>query len=154
MSFTYAPGSVTTALAKVRMAIGDTNQAAVGSAVGVKPDGANFSDEELAVYLALVGATATETTNDRWLRAVPLVLVSLANLWALEGSHTTGKISEDHKGKAAELRAQAAEWTARLAGVNPEHVAFYETNADGTTVRFPFGDQMFGANAPDQARHR
>lgn len=69
MSFTYSSTSLTTDLAKVRLTIGDTTAGA-----GPRPDGSNFTDGGLAIFIA--DALASGGT---WRNAVPPVLRVLAS---------------------------------------------------------------------------
>ncbi len=74
MAFTY-DATVSTDLAKVRLAIGDTV-----SGTGVKPDGTNFTDAELNAMITAEGtwgraaAAACETLAATWARAVDIAL--------------------------------------------------------------------------------
>jgi len=107
MTFTYSETSLSTDLAKVRLAIGDTV-----SGAGVKPAGGNFSDEELAIFIT--GATT-------WRTAVPGVLRTLANQYAAAAKITqVPDEREDLTRTAAELRAQAQEWADGLTAAGTE----------------------------------
>lgn len=98
MAFTYSATSLGTDLAKVRLAIGDTT-----SGAGPRPDGSNFTDEELNVFI--VDALAAGGT---WRNAVPQVLRVLANQYASAAkSVQDAEIKEDLTQTAAQLRAQA-----------------------------------------------
>lgn len=101
MAFTYDPTEMDTDLAKLRLAIGDTADGA-----GPRPDGSNFSDEELSVFL--VEALAAGGT---WRTAAVQVLRVLANQYAAAAKSTRdAEISEDLTGTAAVLREQAADF--------------------------------------------
>ncbi len=99
MAVTYNSSNLSSDLARVRLAIGDTTAGA-----GPRPDGSNFSDEELRVFLA--DAVAAGGT---WRTAVVAVLRVLANQYAAVARATKdAEISEDLTGTAAALREQAA----------------------------------------------
>jgi len=98
MAFTYSATNLSTDLAKVRLAIGDTT-----SGAGPRPDGSNFSDEELTVFIVDVLAA-----GGTWRNAVAPVLRILANQYAAAAKATKdAEISEDLTQTAAQLRAQA-----------------------------------------------
>lgn len=95
MTFTYA---IATDLGKLRLAIGDET-----TGQGVKPSGANFTDEELQVFLAAIPSGGT------WRNAVAPVLRTLANQYAVAARSTSSQgVSENLTATAAELRAAAA----------------------------------------------
>lgn len=80
MSFTY-DFALNTSVSRVRLAIGDV---AIG--VGVKPNGMNFTDEEITAIM-------TETGND--FNATTYVLLkSLANMWGTYVDITVGPRKE------------------------------------------------------------
>lgn len=98
MAFTYSATNLSGNLAKVRLAIGDTT-----SGAGPRPDGSNFTDEELNVFI--VDALAAGGT---WRNAVPQVLRILANQYAAAAkSVQDAEIREDLTQTATALRAQA-----------------------------------------------
>lgn len=104
MTFTYSGTSLTSNLAKVRLAIGDTT-----SGAGVKPDGSNFTDEELDVFISAAIVSGT------WRNAVAPVLRVLANQYAAAARSTqVADISEDLTRTADALRQQAADWEASV----------------------------------------
>lgn len=78
MSFTY---DLTTDIGKVRLALGDTSD---GS--GMRPDGANFEDEELDTFLVLEGDDVELATA----RALEV----LANQWASRADLQVGPRKE------------------------------------------------------------
>lgn len=135
MSFTYSLSDNT---GKVRLAIGDTTST---TGAGVRPDGTNFSDEELAVFIAT--ATAAGGT---WRNAVAPVLRVLANQYAAAArSLQFADYREDFTQTAAALRAQAANWEQGIdtegnavaglsAGVMTLDGLYYTMNADGTVT--------------------
>jgi hypothetical protein len=103
MTFTYnisATVATTLLVAKVRLEIGDSSLGA-----GVRPDRTNFTDEEIAIWLA-------ETSNDYHLAAARAFEV-LAGVWA-SAAHTTSRpqadsfmgVSENYRKQAAQLRSQ------------------------------------------------
>ena len=105
MAFTYSSTSLSTDLAKVRLAIGDTT-----SGAGPRPDGSNFTDEELNVFI-----TEALAAGGTWRNAVPLVLRVLANQYAAAAKSTKdAEISEDLTQTAAALRAQADAYEATI----------------------------------------
>ena len=97
MAFTYR---LSTDLGKTRLAIGDTTNGG-----GPRPDGANFSDEEINVYLTPVIAAGYS-----YGRAVSQLLRLLANEWAGKASISIGEYRVDYNTIAANYRAAAAEW--------------------------------------------
>jgi hypothetical protein len=144
MSFTYDAESLSTDLARVRLAIGDTTDVRFTPSAGVRPDGSNFSDEELAVYISAAGS---------WQKAVPQVLRALANQWAAHARRKDydGHIVEDMTRVAAELRAQAAEWESKLPSVWSGLIGFHGTDANGAAIGHMFGSRQWGANPEDNA---
>lgn len=138
MTFTYSSTNLSTDLAKVRLAIGDTSSS---SGRGIKPDGSNFSDEELAIYIAT--ATAAGQT---WRSAVGPVLRVLANQYAAAARATTiGPVSEDLKETARALREQARDWERSIdadgelvTGASAQKLTlsgmYYTHNASGTVT--------------------
>ena len=137
MSFTYSSTSLTTNLAKVRLAIGDTT-----SGTGPRPDSSNFTDEELNVFIG--DAVAAGGT---WRNAVPQVLRILANQYAAAAKKTDdAEISEDLTQTASQLRQQAKEYEASItaagaaaaggltAGVLTFGNYVYAVQSDGTVV--------------------
>ena len=100
MTFTY---DITTACGQVRLALGDTT-----SGSGVRPDGSNFSDAEIAYFLAqeeqsVDGATA---------RACEV----LATQWATQADLTVGprseslsQIAERYAERAKSIRSSTAQ---------------------------------------------
>lgn len=138
MSFTYSSTSLTTDLAKVRLTIGDTT-----SGAGPRPDGSNFTDEELAIFIA--DALASGGT---WRNAVPPVLRVLANQYAAAAKKTDdAEISEDLTQTAIQLRQQAKDFESTItsagaqaasgglsAGVITYGNYVYEVLSDGSVV--------------------
>ena len=97
MAFTY---SLSTDLGKVRLAIGDTV-----NGTGPRPNGANFSDEEINVYL-----TPALAAGNSYGRAVSQLLRLLANEWTSKASISIGEYRVDYNNVAANYRTAAAEW--------------------------------------------
>jgi hypothetical protein len=88
MAFTYDHASSPT-LAKIRLLIGDSRQAD-----GPRPDGSNFSDEELGVFLDMEGSHA--------MRAAAAGVEALAAEWsAYTGMLRTGPVDEQYQQAAA-----------------------------------------------------
>jgi hypothetical protein len=79
-TYTY---DMATDVGLVRMMIGDTDFA---EDQGRKPDGANFSDEEIQALIARAGGN--------WQRGLILTLEVLANLWGLRADISAGTYRE------------------------------------------------------------
>lgn len=137
MSFTYSSTSLTTNLAKVRLAIGDTT-----SGAGPRPDGSNFTDEEINVFI-----TDALAAGGTWRNAVPPILRILANQYAAAAKKMDdAEISEDLTQTAQQLRQQAKEFEATItaagaaasggftAGVLTLGGYVYEVLSDGSVV--------------------
>lgn len=129
-------------IGKVRLAIGDTDIFATGA--GVKPDGDNFSDAELNVYLAMV---------DRWQEAVAPVLRLLANLYSLQARAIwVDDYKEDSTKIAAELRKQADEWDKKVAQFSDDETLDWSTaigSLDADEAPMPFGHEQWGLEMED-----
>lgn len=137
MTFTYSATNLSTDLAKLRLAIGDTT-----SGAGPRPNAANFSDEELSVFLAAIPSGGT------WRNAVAPVLRVLANQYAAEAKRVNDpEVAEDLTQTARELRQQAADWESSItalggtaatgamtAGVVTYGSWVYEVTAGGNVV--------------------
>lgn len=98
MTFTYSLGSSDAALvriAKVRLELGDT-----AFSLGVKPDNSNFSDEEIAVWLA--------EEDDHVMHTVIRACDVLARLWANVATLTEGPRKEEF-GKITDNWAKQAQ---------------------------------------------
>lgn len=137
MSFTYSSTNLSSNLARVRLAIGDTT-----SGTGPRPDGSNFTDEELSVFI-----TDAVAAGGTWRNAVPPILRILANQYAAAAKKTDdAEISEDLTQTSRELRQQAKEFEANItsagaaasggltAGVLTLGSYMYEVQSDGTVV--------------------
>ena len=101
MAFTY---DVSTSLGQLRLAIGDTKLNE-----GPRPDGANYSDAELGVFLTPVIAAGYA-----YGRAVPQMLRLLAVEWSNRASVTIGEFSANYVAVAEAYRKQAAAWEATI----------------------------------------
>lgn len=101
MSFTY---DLTTAVGQIRLEIGDTSSA---TDEGIKPNGTNFSDEELTHFytaessnLLAAAARACEVLARMWVRAGKSVTIRGYRI-------DTTKKAEDLLDQARELRKQS-----------------------------------------------
>ncbi len=102
MTFTY---SVTTALGKLRMSIGDT----VASS-GPRPGSGtatNFTDEELNELITVEGT---------WQKAVAGVCEILGNAWAIAVTFSADGLSVSRSDIARAWQAQAATWRKKYGG--------------------------------------
>lgn len=97
MAFTY---DVSTSLGQLRLAIGDTKLNE-----GPRPDGTNYSDAELGVFLTPVIAAGYA-----YGRAVPQMLRLLAVEWSNRASVTIGEFSANYAAVADNYRKRAADW--------------------------------------------
>lgn len=95
MTFTYA-GTLATDLDKIRFHIGDTT-----SGAGPKPDGTNFTDEELGGLLTAEGSVG---------RAVAGVYEALAVIWAPKYDFTSEGQSFRRSTPSERFAKLAAEW--------------------------------------------
>ena len=95
MAFTY---DVSSSLGQLRLAIGDTV-----SGAGPRPNGANYSDAELNVFLSPIVAAGYG-----YGRAVPSVLRMLATEWANQANISIGEYSAQYGQIAANYRTAAA----------------------------------------------
>ncbi len=92
MSFTY---SLTTDTGKVRLEIGD-----VTSGAGIRPDGSNLQDEEIAVWLTREGSM---------MRAAAAACEALSRQWATVANTASGPLREDADSVAGKWAARAKE---------------------------------------------
>jgi hypothetical protein len=97
MAFTY---SLSSDLGKTRLAIGDTVKSS-----GPRPAGANYSDEEINVYLTPVIAAGYT-----YGRAVAQLFRLLAGEWAGKASVSIGDYSVQYAAVADNYRKAANEW--------------------------------------------
>lgn len=103
MSFNYDLASTDAAIvriSKVRLQIDDTV-----AGKGVRPDGSNFTDEELTVFLTREGndemraaAAACEALSVHWSR--------IASITVGPRSEQAGKVASEYRASAEELRRQ------------------------------------------------
>ena len=101
MAITY---DVSTSLGQLRLAIGDTKLNE-----GPRPDGTNYSDAELGVFLTPVIAAGYA-----YGRAVPQMLRLLAVEWSNRASVTIGEFSANYAAVADNYRKRAADWEATI----------------------------------------
>ena len=101
MAFTY---DVSTSLGQLRLAIGDTKLNE-----GPRPDGTNYSDVELGIFLTPVIAAGYA-----YGRAVPQMLRLLAVEWSNRASVTIGEFSANYATVADNYRKRAADWEATI----------------------------------------
>jgi hypothetical protein len=85
-------------ISRVRLEIGDTIKDA-----GVKPDGSNFSDEELSVWL--------EEESEHVMHTVIRACLALARLWANRVNITVGPLKEEFSKVAEHWSAMAKSLT-------------------------------------------
>ena len=98
MSFTYDP---TTLVGKVRFQIGDYKNADLEPGTGVRPDGNNFSDEEIQFYLDQNDGDVIGAAHD--------LLVVLATEYATRATSVMlGPFSESYKETILNIRRQIA----------------------------------------------
>ena len=142
MTFTYS-AALDTDLAKVRLAINDTEEVVAPDSVGCWPDGSNYTDEELGVYMDLA---------DNWQHAVVLVLMDLVIKWSLEAAHAEGSISQNASAVADNLKEAIKFYETRMPPLSSVGVSYNSSNADGTSPIFPFGDRQFRISQQDQRR--
>ena len=118
-SFTY---DLATAVGKVRLEIGDTVEGD-----GVTPGGQNLSDEEIAILLTREGnaelraaAAACELLARQWAR--------VANLTVGPRREELGKVAEDWRKSAAEIRKQVGFTTGRVSVSGLTRIDGYSDN--------------------------
>lgn len=95
MTFTYA-GTLTTDLDKVRFYIGD-----ITSGTGIRPSGANFTDEEIGGLVTLEGS---------WQKAVAAIYETLAAEYARYVNLTLGPRREELSAAATRYESLAKTW--------------------------------------------
>jgi hypothetical protein len=106
MTFSYdltATGD-TLNIAKVRLELGDTT-----SGVGVRPDGTNFTNEELQIFL--------DREGDDVMRATAAACEALARAWSVVANITVGPRREDLAAVAEAWAKRAAQMRAQYGGV-------------------------------------
>lgn len=109
MTFTYNLASTTDSvvlIAKVRLEIGDTVED-----TGIRPDGTNLTDEEIAVWLDL--------EDDDVMLAAARACDAMSRAWSVVANETVGprkteygKVSGDFEKRASSLRETYARPTA------------------------------------------
>lgn len=105
MSFTYSD-ALTTAISKIRFAIGDSRQDA-----GPLPARANFSDNEITYIYTSEGSTINA--------AVAGLFETLAAEWAgYAMTESNGDKSRNASGTADQYRKLAADWRAKPGGAS------------------------------------
>lgn len=143
MAFTYA-SDLSTNLARVRLAIGDTVNASVTAGAGCRPDGSNYTDAELNAYITDAGT---------WYGAVAPVLRTLAHEYARQARSTgVAGLSESLGGIASELQTMAEKWDNAYGTGMPTSevlVGFTSETEDGTELPYPFGASQWGLKLED-----
>lgn len=119
--FTY---DTATDIGKVRLEIGDDAYSA-----GVKPDGTNFSDEEIQVYIDREGSV---------MRAVAGLCEALANRWAVVADISVGprreslsQVSQGYRDRSQSLRLQYGGAGQGVVSVQPNRVDGFSEYAEG-----------------------
>jgi hypothetical protein len=115
MSFTY---NLATTVGQLRLEIGDHT-----SGTGVRPDGSNFSDEELEAILTQEG--------DVLGRGIARACEILANAWATFADLTVGPRSEKLSQVAARFEKRAAALRMQYGGGSTGATAVGIIRADG-----------------------
>jgi|WetSurSiteA1Bulk_404760.scaffolds.fasta_scaffold155388_1 NADPH-dependent ferric siderophore reductase len=114
MTFSYTIG---TDLSDIRLRIGDTIYAA-----GVRPRGANFSDEEITRVLTLCDSNVDF--------AIAMLLETLSNEWAKIASITVGPVRQDYTSVSKQFAKQADDTRMRL-GIDSKSFAIVMKRMDG-----------------------
>lgn len=107
MTFTYS-GAPSTDKDRVRFTIRDTTENE-----GPRPEGANFSDEELAALI---------TTEGIWQRAVASALESLAVEWTSLPTYSADNFSVSNSHIALGYSRQAKEWRDKWGSIYTKEV--------------------------------
>jgi hypothetical protein len=108
MAFTY---DLTTDTGKFRLELGDTTAGA-----GIRPDGSNLQDEEIAVWLSREGGV---------MRAVAAACEALSRQWSIIADTSSGPLSES-------AGAVAGKWAERARGLRDAY-GFGDVNSAGGT---------------------
>lgn len=136
MTLTY---DISTDIGRVRLSVGDYDITTTGA--GVKPNGDNFSDEELQVYLDDVS---------EWQVCVPLLLRTLSNMYAVQSRVVElDNYSEDLRNISKALREQAEEWEKKME-VSDWSTAFGSLASEANSAPFFFGTEQFDTVPDDQ----
>jgi hypothetical protein len=122
MSFTY---NLATDTGKVRLEVGDVTNGA-----GVRPDGSNLEDEELAVWLTREGSV---------MRAAAAACEALSRQWAAVANTSSGPLREDSGEVAGKWAHRAKEL--RDAYGHGDANAIAGVIAGGFTREDPAGDE-------------
>ena len=93
MAFTY---DLTTDTGKVRLELGDSTAGA-----GIRPDGSNLQDEEIAVWLSREGGV---------MRTVAAACEAMSRQWSIVADTSSGPLSES-------AGAVAGKWAERARGL-------------------------------------
>lgn len=117
MTFTY-DGALATDLDKVRFEIGDRT-----SGAGLRPDSANFTNEEIGAVLTLEGS---------WGRAAARLCEVLANEWSsVAGSVRMADYAEDYTKRAEMWRRRAQDLRVTYGGGGGGMVSVGTIKVDG-----------------------
>lgn len=103
---------VSTLVGQLRLEIGDTNTA---TGKGKKPDGTNFSDDELNVWLGRAGRMTSDAAAQVGMAAA-MACEALARAWAAAADIELPTRKEYYSQVAIRLEAQAKELWARYNG--------------------------------------
>lgn len=107
MPYTYNPDSPSSAIDRIRLAIGDHDST---EGKGIKPDGSHFTDGEINAYLS---------DCSEWYEAMPPILRSLGNMYAAASRGLANSPNVDERvitimvnlvRMSAEFREQAKDW--------------------------------------------
>lgn len=98
MTFTY---DLATAIGQVRLAIGDTSSA---TGAGVRPDGTNLSDAEIAYFLTAEGDDVGLATA-RACEALAMMWSNVADLQVGPRRESLGQVAARYAERAAALRS-------------------------------------------------
>lgn len=98
MAFTY---DLATAIGQVRLAIGDTSSA---TGAGVRPDGTNLSDAEIAYFLTAEGDDVGLATA-RACEALAMMWSNVADLQVGPRRESLGQVAARYAERAAALRS-------------------------------------------------
>lgn len=135
MTFTYDSTDLSTDLAKVRLAIGDTD-----SSDGILPDGSNLSDEEINAYLGLY---------DIWQEAVAPLLRIVAARYSRLANTRIGDYSETYSNVADAMRQAADDWEDKERSLWANIISYHGTDEDGDDIGHMFGKTQWGADVED-----
>lgn len=135
MSFSYS-SSLATDRDKVRFFIGDTV-----SGSGVKPSGANLSNEEIDALVTLAGS---------WQGAAALACRGLASSWMNEANSVKiGTYSVTYTDRAKMYTAKAQELESGTPVSMSGLFSYHGTNSSGENLGHMFGKKQWGADPVD-----